>query len=268
MPGPLTAELRERAVIAPGIAELAFAMRSPATLDFRAGQFVSLAIPTPDGASDAPPTPRRSYSIASQSNAGDVLRFIIRVIPEGAASDYLMALPIGATVAMTGPHGFFVLDPVHAGDVVFAATGTGIAAVMPMLGELAALPHRPRIDRVGERGVSPREPIAGGLGPSQGPKVIVYWGLRHETDIFARAEIEALAAAAGAELAVHLTAPDPGWTGGHGRITAAVLKRLPDLAAPTFYLVGNGAMITELKRELISRGVNRKTQIRTEAFFD
>jgi len=27
-------------------------------------------------------------------------------------------------------------------------------------------------------------------------------------------------------------------------------------------------MITELKRELISRGVNRKTQIRTEAFFD
>ena len=43
---------------------------------------------------------------------------------------------------------------------------------------------------------------------------------------------------------------------------------LPRCNAPTFYLVGNGAMITELKRELISRGVNRKTQIRTEAFFD
>ena len=26
-------------------------------------------------------------------------------------------------------------------------------------------------------------------------------------------------------------------------------------------------MITEVKRELIARGVNRKTQIRTEAFF-
>ena len=48
----------------------------------------------------------------------------------------------------------------------------------------------------------------------------------------------------------------------------ALLDRLPRLQAPTFYLVGNGAMITELKRELISRGVNRKTQIRTEAFFD
>ena len=84
--------------------------------------------------------PRRSYSIASQSGAGDVLRFIIRVIPEGKASDYLMEMPLGTTVSMTGPHGFFVLDAVHTGDIVFAATGTGIAAVMPMLGELALRP--------------------------------------------------------------------------------------------------------------------------------
>jgi ferredoxin-NADP reductase len=145
---------------------------------------------------------------------------------------------------MTGPHGFFVLDPVHAGDVVFAATGTGIAAVMPMLGELALRPPAER------RGVQ------------------IYWGLRQEADIFAHDEIAALAAAAGAELAIHLTAPGPDWRGGRGRITAALLDRLPRLATPTFYLVGNGAMITELKRELVSRGVNRKTQIRTEAFFD
>ena len=144
MPGPLTAELSARAVIAPGIAELAFAMRSPARLVFRAGQFVSMAVPSSARRPRSRATvPRRSYSIASQSDAGDVLRFIIRVIPEGKASDYLMALPLGATVSMTGPHGFFVLDPLHAGDVVFAATGTGIAAVMPMLGELA-LTARPR----------------------------------------------------------------------------------------------------------------------------
>jgi ferredoxin-NADP reductase len=166
------------------------------------------------------------------------------VIPEGKASDYLMALPLGTTVALTGPHGFFVLDARHAGDVVFGATGTGIAAVMPMLGELARRPAN-------ERG-----------------RVIVLWGLRQPSDLFARDEIDALAAAAGAELAIHLTAAGPEWTGARGRITPALLERLPDLAMPTFYLVGNGAMITELKRELISRGVNRKTQIRTEAFFD
>jgi CDP-4-dehydro-6-deoxyglucose reductase, E3 len=245
MPGPLSAELRARAVIAPGIAELAFAMRSPERLAFRAGQFVSLALPSPTSPDEAAiAIPRRSYSIASQSDAGDVLRFIIRVIPEGKASDYLMALPLGATVNMTGPHGFFVLDQAHAGDIVFAATGTGIAAVMPMLGELARLPAAER------------------------PRIVIYWGLRQQSDIFARDEIETLAAAAGAELAIHLTAPAPDWTGSRGRITPALLNRLPRLTSPTFYLVGNGAMITELKRELISRGVNRKTQIRTEAFFD
>jgi len=250
MAGPLTAELTARDVIAPGIAELAFAMRSPERLAFRAGQFVSMALPSPaDEAATA--IPRRSYSIASQSDAGEQLRFIIRVIPEGKASDYLMTLPLGATINLTGPHGFFVLDPAHAGDVVFAATGTGIAAVMPMLGELAK-----------------RHGSDGGARPARGPKIVVFWGLRYQADIFARREIEALATAAGAELAIHLTAPGPDWAGGRGRITAALLDRLPGLAAPTFYLVGNGAMITELKRELISRGVNRKTQIRTEAFFD
>ena len=80
--------------------------------------------------------PRRSYSIASQSDAGEVLRFIIRVIPEGKASEFLMSLPIGTVLNMTGPHGFFVLDPTHPGDILFGATGTGISAVMPMLGEL------------------------------------------------------------------------------------------------------------------------------------
>jgi CDP-4-dehydro-6-deoxyglucose reductase, E3 len=244
MPGPLLAELTARAVIAPGIAELSFAMRSPERLVFRAGQFVSLAAVPGEPTAAADVLPRRSYSIASQSDAGDVLRFIIRVIPEGKASAYLMSLPLGAQIAMTGPHGFFVLDPVHHGDIVFAATGTGIAAVMPMLGELAA---RPAAER---------------------KRTIVYWGLRQQADIFARDEIEALAARAGATLATHLTAPGPAWSGGRGRITPAVLDRLPELVAPTFYLVGNGAMITELKRELVSRGVNRKTHIRTEAFFD
>src|SRR5437870_13692425 len=102
MAGPLTAELRARDLIAPGIAELAFTMRSPERLVFRAGQFVSLALPpAASGAEPAVAIPRRSYSIASQSSTGDVLRFIIRVIPEGKASDYLMGLPIGSTVAMT-----------------------------------------------------------------------------------------------------------------------------------------------------------------------
>ena len=69
---------------------------------------------------------------------------------------------------------------------------------------------------------------------------------------------------------IYLSAPqeEDAWDGARGRITPAILAQLPSLTSPTFYLVGNGAMITELKRELVERGVNRKKQIRTEAFFD
>jgi len=244
MPAPITAELVAREPIAAGIAQLSFALREPPRLDFKAGQFVSIAIPS--STPDSETVPRRSYSIASQSDAGELLRFIIRVIPEGKASEFLMTLPIGSRVNMTGPHGFFVLDERHPGDVVFGATGTGFAAVMPMLGELA---------RRRESGL-------------ESPRSLVLWGARQESDLFARDEIEALVARAGSELRTFLTAPGPDWRGDRGRITPALLDRLPELSAPTFYLVGNGAMISELKRELIARGVNRRAQIRTEAFFD
>jgi ferredoxin-NADP reductase len=244
VPAAFTAELVARETIGANIAELSFALREPPRLEFKAGQFVSISIGPP--APDAEPHPRRSYSIASQSDAGEVLRFIIRVIPEGKASEFLMSLELGTVVNMTGPHGFFVLDAAHPGDVVFGATGTGIAAVMPMLGELG------------------RRRAGGG----EARRCIVLWGARQEADLFARAEIDGLAARAAADLRVYLTAAGEGWTGGRGRITQALLDILPELASPTFYLVGNGAMITEVKRELIARGVNRKAQIRTEAFFD
>jgi ferredoxin-NADP reductase len=244
VPAAFTAELVARQTIADNIAELSFALREPPKLEFKAGQFVSISIGPQ--APDTQPHPRRSYSIASQSDAGEVLRFIIRVIPEGKASEFLMSLQLGTVVNMTGPHGFFVLDAAHPGDVVFGATGTGIAAVMPMLGELG------------------RRRAGGG----EAGRCLVLWGARQESDLFARTEIDGLAAQAAADLRVYLTAPGEGWTGGRGRITQALLDILPELSSPTFYLVGNGAMITEVKRELIARGVNRKAQIRTEAFFD
>ena len=111
---------------------------------------------------------------------------------------------------MTGPHGFFVLDPTHPGDILFGATGTGISAVMPMLGELG---------RRRESGEESR-------------RCIVMWGAREEADLFARAEIEALARRAGAELRIFLTAPDASWRGGRGGSRPRCWRASPSWSRP------------------------------------
>jgi ferredoxin-NADP reductase len=237
MPGPLTTRLRARTAVAADVYDLVFDLVEPAEISFKAGQFVTLAVGTdPTGQSI-----RRSYSIASPSNERSVLRFLIRAIPGGVATDYFLRMPLGTEVAMTGPHGFFVLTPQHAGDLVFGATGTGVAPVMSMLGELP---------------------------PAGAARRLLYWGLRQESDLFCVGEVEALCQATGTTLYTHLSRPSEAWTGLRGRITPAVLDALPGLTAPTFYLVGNGQMISELKTALVAAGVDRKKQIRTEAFFD
>jgi CDP-4-dehydro-6-deoxyglucose reductase, E3 len=238
MPGPLTARLVSRASVATDVVDVAFDVIDPPRLAFRAGQFVTLTV----GSDPSGQNLRRSYSIASMSDHGENLRFLIRVIPGGVASDFFLNLPLEAEVEMTGPHGFFVLAPHHPGDVVFAATGTGLAPVLPMLGEL-----RQRAEP-GRR--------------------LVYWGLRQESDLFVPEEVQALCNTAGATLKTYLSRPSDGWTGRRGRITPAVLEEAPGLSSPTFYLVGNGAMIAEIKGALVATGVDRRKQIRTEAFFD
>lgn len=238
MPGPIATRLASRATVANDVVDLAFDLLEPPRLSFRAGQFVTLAV----GRDAAGQSLRRSYSIASMSDRGESLRFLIRVIPGGVASDFFLNLPLDTEVEMTGPHGFFVLAPEHPGDVVFAATGTGLAPVLPMLGELR--------------------------GRQETGRRLVYWGLREQSDLFVPDEVQAVCDSAGATLMTYLSRPGEGWTGLRGRITRPVLEQAAALRSPTFYLVGNGAMIAEIKAGLVASGVDRRKQIRTEAFFD
>jgi CDP-4-dehydro-6-deoxyglucose reductase len=233
----IATRLASRSTVADDVVDVVFEVTGE-PLRFRAGQFVTLTV----GQDASGENLRRSYSIASLSDHGERLRFLIRVIPGGVASDFFITLPIGAEVEMTGPHGFFVLDATHQGDVVFAATGTGLAPVLPMLHELALR--------------------------SETGRRFVYWGLRRESDLFVPDEVEAQCRAAGATLMTYLSGPGPAWTGRHGRISQPVLDQLPELTSPTFYLVGNGAMIAEVKAGLVAAGVDRRKRIRTEAFFD
>ena len=220
---------------ADGVVE--YVLRTDEPLKFRPGQFVSVRVGVD---SDDNPI-LRSYSIASPPGR-DEISLILKLIKSGPGSEYFASLQPGARVRFTGPMGFFCCDLMHAGDVVFGVTGVGITPVLPMIGELATRPERGRI--------------------------ILYWGNRHAADLFWLDEFEALQEKCGRlTIEIFLTGDAPQWSGKRGRINQAILADLPTLDKPVFYLVGNGAMIKEVKAALQERGVDRKRQIRNEAFF-
>jgi CDP-4-dehydro-6-deoxyglucose reductase, E3 len=233
------ATLRSLRRIADGTFEFVLALdEADLALRWRAGQFVSLRCGT---TAEGEPL-LRSYSIASSPGSG-VVTLIIKLIEGGAASTWLSRLGAGDRVQFTGPMGFFVLELAHPGDAVFAATGVGIAPVLPMVRET--------------------------LARAETGRVLLRWGCRHEGDLFWQEELAALAAAAPRlDVVTYVSQPAATWTGARGRINPEIVASAPSLARPTFYLVGNGAMIRELKTQLVALGVDRKRQIRTEAFFD
>jgi CDP-4-dehydro-6-deoxyglucose reductase len=220
---------------ADGIIEYVLAAEAP--LKFRPGQFVSVRVGVD---SDANPI-LRSYSLASSPDH-EQFSLILKLIKGGPGSEYFAHLQLGARVHFTGPMGFFVLDFLHPGDVVFGVTGVGIAPVLPMVNDLVARPEAGRI--------------------------VLYWGNRHSQDLFWLDEFELLQKKSSRlSVEVFLSGDAPSWEGRRGRINQAIVDELPSLAKPTFYLVGNGAMIREVKASLVEHGVDRKRQIRNEAFF-
>ena len=230
------AELVRAVPRADGVVE--YVLRTDEPLDFRPGQFISVRVGV-DG--DGNPI-LRSYSLASSPGKQE-LALILKLIKGGPGSEYFARLKPGERVHFTGPMGFFVLDFQHAGDVVIGTTGVGIAPVLPMLEDLA---------KRGERG-----------------RIKLFWGNRHAEDLFWLDELSALQQQCPRlQIEIFLSGEAPSWQGRRGRITQAVLDELATFDKPVFYLVGNGDMIRELKAELQKRGVDRKRQIRNEAFFN
>lgn len=232
------ARVRTIRELAPSVLLCDFEMIDPRAMAFRPGQFISIRM-SPDG------RVRRSYTIASFPERADRFELVVKLVPSGMGSEFFRALRPGDEIGFTGPMGFFVPDPAHPGDVVFVATGSGIAAALPMIHEILGRP--PEVE---------------------GGRVLLYWGLRRAEDVFFRDRLDAEVSRS-PRFAYHvcLSRPEPGWTGTEGRVGAHVLAALPRLDRPVFYLVGNGDMIRDLRQALVDRGVDRKRQIHVEVFY-
>ena len=136
---------------------------------FAAGQFVSAVAQDANGKQQT-----RAYSIASAAS-GNRFELCVNRVEGGFFSNHLADLPdlpLGGSIKVHGPHGNFALrQPIT--DSILVATGTGVA---PM--------------RSFTQWLFPKD----GPDRSEGKDIWLIYGTRHESELYYRAEFEALAA--------------------------------------------------------------------------
>ncbi len=133
----IAARLESRLEVAEGLAVFRFALEEE--FHFKPGQYATLWL-THRGK-----TLPRPYSIASSPSDTRVLEFYINLVEEGKLTpslwdpDVLHALQnrhSETELAVTGPRGRFLLEQNECRDLVFVASGTGLAPFMSMIRRL------------------------------------------------------------------------------------------------------------------------------------
>ena len=208
------------------VRELDLRLVEPPRITFKAGQFLSFEV----GQDALKRTIVRPYSIASPPSRPDVITLLFNLVPGGPGSTYLFSLRVGDETQFKGPTGAFYLRDDPARDLLFVATGTGIAPLRSMLYALS------------ERGF-PRP-------------VTLYWGLRSQRDLYYQDELEALARAhPNISFVTTLSRPEEGWTGERGRVTPLVEARIASVQNLAVYLCGNEGMIKDVTAVLQKKGL-------------
>lgn len=182
---------------------------------------------------------RRSYSIANAPSVAGQLELHIRKVPGGAMSAYWFEQAReNDLLRFRGPLGTFFLRGIGGKDLVFLATGTGIAPVKAMLEGLGAIDaeHGPR-------------------------SIAVYWGGRLPADLYwdpDGIEVEH-------RFVPVLSRAGPEWGGARGHVQNVLMESQPDLPETVIYACGSDAMVREARTTLLAAGLPERNY-RSDAF--
>jgi NAD(P)H-flavin reductase len=207
------------------VRQIDFALLNPPEIRFAAGQFISFEIDRPG----APVPATRPYSIASPPTLNTHIQLVLNRVPGGPGSSYLFSLEEGSSTKFKGPVGSFTLHD-NKRDILFVATGTGIAPIRSMLWTLADEPSTRRIT--------------------------LFWGLRNERDLYYQEELTALETRLRSfSFITTLSQPSEHWRGAVGRVSTLVAAEVTAVANLEVYLCGNGAMIHDVRNIVRKKGL-------------
>lgn len=206
-------------------------LRLPSSIDFTfiSGQYVNII----------KGSIKRSYSIANNQRVDGKLEFFIKKYQNGQMSQYLFEeAKINDLLRIEGPLGTFFLRESKFKNIVFLATGTGIAPVKSILEQLN------ENDQF-----------------FKNKKVWIFWGGRHQKDIFWKPNIND----SNFNFTPVLSREDVTWEGEKGYVQDALLKQKLNLNDAQVYACGSLDMIKCSQQVLTDNGLH-KDRFYSDAF--
>jgi NAD(P)H-flavin reductase len=222
----LTARLTRSVLISEKTKHLEFDIEEVDTFDFLAGQFVSVREPRGDK------FVTRAYSIASPPRGDNTFDLCLNRVDEGFMSNFLCDRMVGEAARFHGPHGLFVFKP-EIEDVIFVATGTGVAPFRSMAQDLLGC-------------------NSSGESRHKERNIYLVYGTRYPEDIYYQEEFEQLAAEhPNFHYVATLSRAPENWTGARGYVQEHVKKIVGDRKDMHVYICGLNEMVSSVRKLLV-----------------
>lgn len=208
--------------LAPDIVRVMLKTPPTSPMRFLPGQYIDVIV---EGV-------RRSYSLANAPRTDGQLELIIKRYRGGILSEYWFErAKANDLLRIEGPFGTFFLREEGPTNIVFLATGTGIAPVKALLEELAADPERAARHRL-----------------------TVFWGNR-EAESFCWDPV-----GLGLDVGIHhlLSGTDASWSAARGYVHDAAIRQGIDPDDTVVYACGSNAMIISARAALLALGLPAK----------
>jgi CDP-4-dehydro-6-deoxyglucose reductase len=221
----MEAKLIESSEIAPEVRHFVFEVPGVEKFTFVPGQFVSMN----QVINEKKIT--RAYSIASAPSETNRFELCLNLVHEGLLSPRLFEMRPGETIEIRPPLGMFVLrNPPR--DVVFIATGTGIAPF--------------------------RSILKAQLNEASQAFTLVF-GVRYESHLMYRAEFEEMARRhPHFRFLPTLSRPTESWSGRSGHVQAHLQEAIGERRDVDVFLCGLKLMVDDVRNILKEMGFDRK----------
>lgn len=176
---------------------------------------------------------KRSYSVANAYRESGLLTFFIKKFENGQMSKYWFEeARINDLLRIEGPIGSFFLRDFEVENIIFMATGTGVAPIKAILESL---------------GESPKKIL--------NKKIWIFVGARYENDIFWQPnEFSGLL---NLKYIPVLSRASDDWNGERGYIQDTIIKNNIQLENSQVYACGSNSMIESARKLLLEKGLNK-----------